>query len=379
LGVEEQFYLVFPILAIVAFKYFRKHFLTILVGLSLLSIQFAELMEVKNADLNFYLPFSRFWELVVGSMLAYRELYYKPLNEGFASKSLPKLGLYLVAHSILFFDGKTPHPSLHTLIPIIGVALIIGFASQGELVGKVLGSKPFVWIGLISYSAYLWHFPIFAFSRINSDEPQFFDKLELIAASFFLSVLSYNLIEKPFRNRKIVSAKIFVTSAMIITSVTVCVAVVAKKLEGFPSRFPQGWANFELDDGKLRQGFWKYFDDNIQSLIEPSKTKINVYIFGNSHSGDFLGALFTQREFYENYHFLKTVKREQLSCFDERDNRFTKVREALYASDAYKQADVFVIATRFVNAHCNKTLQDNPTDSDGLSFLIPKLINDEKK
>ena len=81
LGVEEQFYLVFPILAIVAFKFFRKHFLTILVGLSLLSLQFAELMEVRNADLNFYLPFSRFWELAVGSILAYRELYYKPSNE----------------------------------------------------------------------------------------------------------------------------------------------------------------------------------------------------------------------------------------------------------------------------------------------------------
>ncbi len=61
LGIEEQFYLVFPILAIITFKYFRKHFLTILVGLSLLSLQFAELMAVQNPDLNFYLPFSRFW------------------------------------------------------------------------------------------------------------------------------------------------------------------------------------------------------------------------------------------------------------------------------------------------------------------------------
>ena len=130
LGVEEQFYLVFPILAIVAFKYFRKHFLTILVGLSLLSLQFAELMEVRNSDLNFYLPFSRFWELAVGSMLAYRELNYKPSNENFASKSLPMLGLYLIVYSILFFDAKTPHPSFHTLIPIIGVALIIGFLQK---------------------------------------------------------------------------------------------------------------------------------------------------------------------------------------------------------------------------------------------------------
>lgn len=379
LGVEEQFYLVFPILAIVAFKYFRKHFLTILVGLSVLSLQFSEFMEVRNSDLNFYLPFSRFWELAVGSMLAYRELNHKPSDEGLASKVLPMLGLYLIAYSILFFDSQIPHPSFHTLIPIFGVALIIGFASKDELVGKVLGSKPFVWVGLISYSAYLWHFPIFAFSRINSDEPQFSDKLEIIAASFFLSVLSYKFIERPLRSRKTVNSKFFFIYVLICTSLVLCLAIITKERDGFPSRFLQGWSNYELDDGKLRKGFWKYFDDNKQSLVMPSQTKVNVYIFGNSHSGDFLGALFSQRESYENYHFLKVLKQEQLSCFDERDDRFLNHRNVLYTSDAYKKADVFVIATRFINAHCNKTLKDNPTDADGLSFLIPKLKKDGKK
>lgn len=379
LGVEEQFYLVFPILAIVAFKFFPKHFLSILVGLSLLSLQFAELMEVRNSDLNFYLPFSRFWELAVGSMLAYRELNHKSSVEGFASKSLPMLGLYLIAYSILFFDGKTPHPSFYTVLPILGVALIIGFASKDELVGKLLGSKPFVWVGLVSYSAYLWHFPAFAFSRIDSSEPNISDKLVLICGIFFLSLLSYNFIEKPFRNTKAVGTKLFVTLILVCASVSVGFAIVTQERDGFPSRFPLGWSNFELDEGKLRQGFWKYFDDNKQSLATPSSTKVNVYIFGNSHSADFLGALFTQREFYKNYHFLKVIRQEQLSCFDERDLRFSKNREALYESAAYKKSDVFVIATRFINAQCDKALKNNPTDADGLSFLIPKLKKDGKK
>lgn len=159
--------MIFPIFALIAFKFFRKHFLTILVGLSLLSLQFAELMEVRNSDLNFYLPFSRFWEMAVGSMLAYRELNYKASSEGIGSRILPMLGLYLIVYSILFFNEKTPHPSFNTLIPIIGVPLIIGFASKDELVGKVLGCKPFLGIGLVSCSAYLWHFPIFAFGRID--------------------------------------------------------------------------------------------------------------------------------------------------------------------------------------------------------------------
>ena len=67
-----------------------------------------------------------------------------------------------------------------------------------------------------------------------------------------------------------------------------------------------------------------------------------------------------------------------MSCFDENDDRFSKNREVLYASEAYKKSDVFIIATRFTNAQCDKTLKDNPTDADGLSFLIPKLIKDGK-
>ena len=235
LGVEEQFYLVFPILAISAFKYFNKHFLTILIGLSLLSLQFSELMKVRNADLNFYLPFSRFWELAVGSMLAYRELYYKSSNEGFVSKYLPIFGLYLVAYSILFFDSKTPHPSFHTLIPIIGVALIIGFASKDELVGKVLGSKPFVWVGLISYSAYLWHFPIFAFSRMGK-EPTNNDKLEWVALTFVLSVISYFFIERTFRNSQKLSRKYFIVLILVVVSFLSVLSIFGIKTEGFLDR-----------------------------------------------------------------------------------------------------------------------------------------------
>ena len=242
LGVEEQFYLVFPILAIVTFKFFRKHFLTILVSLSLLSLQFAELMAVWNADLNFYLPFSRFWELAVGSMLAYRELSYKTSDEGIAKKALPMLGLYLIAYSILFFDGKTPHPSFQTLIPIVGVALIIGFASKDEMVGRVLGSKPFVWVGLISYSAYLWHFPIFAFSRMDKVSLSNFDKFELIIGTAVISVLGYFLIEKPFRRK--INSKSFV---LVLSSASVFL-ILCLSYVGYSKGFEKIWLHYSSED-----------------------------------------------------------------------------------------------------------------------------------
>lgn len=233
LGVEEQFYLIFPVIAIFVFKYSRIHFLTIIVGLSLLSLQFSDLMETRNPDLNFYLPLSRFWEMAVGSMLAYRELNFKSSGVGILERILPMVGLYLVAYSILLFDGKTPHPGFNTLIPVAGVALIIGFASKDELVGKILGTKAFVWIGLLSYSAYLWHFPIFAFSRMGAFEATNSDKLGWIIATILLSIMSYFFVEKPFR--KTVSRRYFLALLILCTSTLSAFSYYVIRSDGVPT------------------------------------------------------------------------------------------------------------------------------------------------
>lgn len=239
LGVEEQFYLAFPIIAIVTFRFFRQHFFIILVGLCLLSLVFSELMEVRNSDLNFYLPFSRFWELGVGSILAYRELSIESARKAsftWMHSILPFFGLCLITYSVLFFNGNTPHPSFYTLIPIIGVALIISFSSQDELVGKILGSKPFVWIGLISYSAYLWHFPMFAFGRLDG-EFENKEKLFLFVLTFVLSFLSYHAVEKPFRNHKVIGGKTFSILVVSFAAILVVGAGYAIASGGFEQRF----------------------------------------------------------------------------------------------------------------------------------------------
>ncbi|MDA8665860.1 acyltransferase [Litoricolaceae bacterium] len=207
LAVEEQFYLFFPFLAILLWKAFRKYFLAVIGAFVLLSLLFADVMESRNAMFNFFLPYSRFWELACGSFLAAFELIYGPIRKSWAVNLLPIFGLYLIFYGVLFFDGNTKHPSFYTLIPIIGVSIIILFASKDELVGKILSSKPFVGIGLISYSAYMWHYPIFAFSRIGK-VPSNYDKLEWLALTLILSIASYYLIERPFRSREIVKTKI---------------------------------------------------------------------------------------------------------------------------------------------------------------------------
>lgn len=265
LGVEEQFYLLFPIIAIVIFKFARQHFLIIIVALSFVSLQFSAHMETINADLNFYLPFSRFWELAVGSLLAYRELSEKKYGSRFIRELLSIIGMALIAISILTFDKETPHPSYWTLIPIVGVALLIEFTTASEVVGKILGSKLFVWFGVISYSAYLWHFPIFAFNRMDGSFGSK-EKLALFVLTLILSYFSYQFIEKPFRQRLVIQTKTFVLMMALFTVLISSFMVFGVLTKGYEGRFTEVEFDF-INVFSGREFLALKHPDNIEGLI----------------------------------------------------------------------------------------------------------------
>ena len=107
------------------------------------------------------------WELLAGSILAYFEVIngHRSKNKAL-NLTLPFIGLVLIGHSILFFNDNMHHPSFQTLSPIMGVCLIIWFACKNDIITKILSTKLFVSVGLISYSLYLWHYPIFAFIKL---------------------------------------------------------------------------------------------------------------------------------------------------------------------------------------------------------------------
>src|SRR5210317_43588 len=204
LSVEEQYYILFPIVLLITFKYFRKYLVHILILGFIISLGLAEWTSRNYPSISFYFIHTRMWELLAGSILAHFEI-----TKGHRSKNktlnliLPFTGLILIGHSILFFNDRMFHPSFYTLSPIIGVCLIIWFSNKDELITKVLSTKLFVGIGLISYSLYLWHYPIFAFSRVNGfTNGDFIKKILLMLIILTLSIFSYYFVEKPFRNKK---------------------------------------------------------------------------------------------------------------------------------------------------------------------------------
>ena len=157
------------------------------------------------------LPF-RAWELGVGSLAAVAMLRWPDMqrHRGFAQAG-GAIGLGLIALSVLTFDKFTPHPSIYTLAPVAGTALVLLCAGERTLVGRLLSWRPVVSVGLISYSAYLWHQPLLAFGRIRSiNGLTDGGRLAAIALSLILAWLTWRFVERPFRDRAAVSRRAIV-------------------------------------------------------------------------------------------------------------------------------------------------------------------------
>jgi hypothetical protein len=156
------------------------------------------------------------------------------------------IGLILVIYSIFAFDSKTPWPSFYTLIPTIGTGLIIFFSTENNIVGKILSNKLLVGIGLISYSAYLWHQPIIAFSKNRSlSGLEELSSLTLIITSFTLAYFTWKYLEKPFRNKNITSSRFIFYFSVIGSLIFISAGLLIYKNNGYRTEYGRIPPNIE--------------------------------------------------------------------------------------------------------------------------------------
>lgn len=223
LGIEEQFYLIWPVLLIVA-KRLKFNFLYVTLFCILISFIYSVKTLPVDPTLAFYSPLSRFWELLLGALLAWITINQKKIsrgeiNKGYALQHAASFsGVALITLSLIFVS-KNNFPGVMALGPTIGAILIIGSGPFAYFNRYVLSSRPLVFIGIISYPLYLWHWPIFTYLRvINGTEPTWLVMSAAILASIVLSVATYYLWEKPIRfsNKKWLTAIILTLSVAII-------------------------------------------------------------------------------------------------------------------------------------------------------------------
>ena len=296
LGVEEQFYILFPLIAIYIFALNKKMVFPIIFSLFFISLYLSIVNSAPANDSSarqaaFFLLHTRAWELMLGSLL----FLTTDRQYIFSNKLLNNLfsfaGLLLIVFSISFFNDATPFPSFYALMPTIGAALLIVFSLQGTFTHKLLTLKPIIFIGLISYSAYLWHQPLLVFSRFYFvGELTPFHVLSIFILTILLAYLSWRFLEQPFRDKEKISRKtIFLFSAM------GCFAFGAIGLsihlnDGFKNRFSSAelqLLNFQQYEEREelyrnRQCFLRSEQDE-RAFLDIC-TAGPIYIWGDSHA-----------------------------------------------------------------------------------------------
>ncbi len=303
LGLEEQFYLFLPLLLVALRKKSARTLNIAILSLFTISFSYSFLYLLEDEAFTFYLLPTRMWELLLGSILALKLI---PLiKNDYVDNFLSILGLTLISYSIFSFDDKTSFPGLLALIPTLGTFLILFSNSQRRtVIGKILSLAPIRFIGLTSYSLYLWHWPLIVFYKeYFGSNLNIIDKVIILFFSFLLATLSTYFIENPVRKRKILNThyKLFL-SYLISTLIILFSAIYVIKQGGLPSRFDINYLNitkslnsenilsekcYSHDDEQIEESILRLKQENLCEALEKNpkkdiKAKSSFLVWGDS-------------------------------------------------------------------------------------------------
>ena len=296
LGVEEQFYLIAPLLMLFAYRFLPKRAKLLFAILAALSFAAAVLVCYRNRDFAFYLTPFRAWELALGALLA---IGFLPVPQTEFGKNIcGTTGMLLVLGTVVFGSSSAPLLAM-TSLASIGAALLIASSERGpSMAGRLLSLRPIVFIGLISYSLYLWHWPLIVFQRTDgllvADASSTTSGLVLIVVSVGVACLSWKFVELPFRSRAKDTSKATVfsiTSTAMVSAFALCGMVLIAN--GAPFRFPQrvvAIASYlAYDPSTAFRSGQCYLSSNRQHLdleacMTPDQKRPNYLLVGDSHA-----------------------------------------------------------------------------------------------
>jgi peptidoglycan/LPS O-acetylase OafA/YrhL len=378
LGVEEQYYVIVPVLLLVFWKIGKSSIVYLLWSIFLTSLLFAVWFVNISPKWSFYLLPTRAWEICIGALAAIYSIKYSESIEKFKySGALSLLGLVLIIFSILVFDSTVLSPGLLLLIPTVGAVLLIIFCRHNSIAFSLLANRVTVFLGLLSYSLYLWHQPIFAFLRAYSDQhPSSFSFLALIPLVFLLSYITWKFVETPFRNKSIIGRNLVFFYSFLGTVVFVTIGLYLNKSYGMASRvFYDGVVVADMDKRIYNERAFAYKKEGFAD-----KSITNLLIIGNSFGRDFTNI--TVENFDNNR--VEIVYRDDLGqCIETKSSSktrslFNDADVIVYASGGYDK-DCFSSDIYFANSRGKKIFYVGTKDFGyNLNWLI-RLSKEQRK
>lgn len=287
LAVEEQFYIVFPIFMIVLARASRKITLWLLLFVFIMSLGLSEYGWRYSPTANFYLPFTRAWELLIGCFCA----FYLQNRAPKQSQIWSMAGLLMILSSCFFYSSHVPFPSLYALLPTLGAALIILTATRNTLTYTILSQKHIVLIGLLSYSIYLWHQPLYVMARLH-DALTPLNALGLCGVAIALSYVTWKYIETPFRNKQAMPMRrammILGACAFILAGFAGFTIINRGNIESYPKN---DHILLSHSTDSMRDYVSGHFKSHNAASF-PTNEKQNVLIIGDSFAEDFTNILY---------------------------------------------------------------------------------------
>ena len=332
LGVEEQYYFIFPPIMIILWKKFRTKIPHVLALLFAGSLLLASWMVYTSPNMAFYTLPTRAWEILLGALTALYLSKNKKINTNHTtSNTLSLVGILLIIIPAIFYNQSHLSPGPYLLAPTIGTALIIIFAQKETYANKILGHQSLVSIGLVSYSLYLWHQPVFSFIRITSaDRPATYIFCLSIILVSILSYLSWRFIEKPFRNTKSVSRKTVFTYSSITSIALIAIGLYLNKSYGVPQRLFDTQTRIEDMDKRIyNERVFSFKNDSFSS-----NKSLKLLIIGNSFARDFVNMT---TESFDTSGVEIVYRNDLTQCI-------TPYKDTL-SKDLFESADVIVFAS----------------------------------
>jgi len=199
LGVEEQFYLIWPLLLMAVYHFWKNRIVTILFVLAVVSFSYSQYLCLTSPKIAFYMLHSRAWELALGGLLVVTNI--PEIKSRLFNNLLAVTGLGVVVAGFTFIDSSTLFPGAYALLPVVGTVLMLHTGQSGNtIIFKLLSCRVFVAIGVISYSLYLWHWPLIVFVKtITASEVGFVSGCGIFFTSLLLASISFYIVEKPLR------------------------------------------------------------------------------------------------------------------------------------------------------------------------------------